>query len=110
MAAMNPVLQGRAPSRNIHLSPSVATPRPALTAQAGTYPLCYNSPALDASEHDMATQTLGYEQVNERLGDLTAAVKELRGELHREIRMLYFFIGGSWVTLMGTMLGLYLTR
>ena len=51
-----------------------------------------------------------YEQVDERLGELTAAVKDLRSEMHREIRMLYLFIGGSWVTLMATMLGLYLAR
>ena len=62
------------------------------------------------TEHRVSRLEGAYEQVNERLGDLTAAVKELRGELRREIRMLYFFIGGSWVTLMGTMLGLYLTR
>ena len=51
-----------------------------------------------------------YEQVDERLGELTAAVKDLRSEMHREIRMLHLFIGGSWVTLMATMLGLYLAR
>ena len=49
-------------------------------------------------------------QVDERLGELTSAVKDLRSEMHREIRMLYLFIGGSWVTLMATMLGLYLAR
>ncbi len=44
-----------------------------------------------------------YEQVNERLGGLSQSVSDL----HREIRALYLFIGGSWVTLMATMIGLY---
>ncbi len=44
-----------------------------------------------------------YEQVNERLGGLAQSVSDL----HREIRTLYLFIGGSWVTLMATMIGLY---
>lgn len=44
-----------------------------------------------------------YEQVNERLGGLSQSVSDL----HKEIRTLYLFIGGSWVTLMATMIGLY---
>ena len=75
-----------------------------------------------------------YEQVDQRLGDLTAAVVALRQELRQEMseghtalrqemnhqisdlrsemnsrfNNLYLFAGGAWVTTVGLIIGLYL--
>ena len=44
-----------------------------------------------------------YEQVNERLNDLTQAVNSLRNSI-------FIMMGGMWVTTMGAIIGLYVTR
>ena len=60
-----------------------------------------------------------YEQVDRRLSDLNSAIESLRtdmraeiGELRRDMdrnfTTLLFFVGGSWVTMMATMIGLFL--
>ena len=58
-----------------------------------------------------------YEQVNERLNDLTQAVASLRAEissLRAELGSLrnsiFMMMGGMWVTTMGAIIGLYVTR
>ncbi len=56
-----------------------------------------------------------YEQVDRRLSDLNGGIESvrsevstLRQEMDRKLTALVLFMGGSWVTLMGTIIGLYL--
>ena len=44
-----------------------------------------------------------YEQVSERLNDLTQAVNSLRNSI-------FIMMGGMWVTTMGAIIGPYVTR
>ena len=55
-----------------------------------------------------------YEQVDRRLSDLNGSVESLRSEIgtlrqdmDRKLTAMVLFMGGSWVTLMGTIIGLY---
>ena len=45
-----------------------------------------------------------YEQVNERLNDLTQSMNSLRSEMNSRINNLYIIIGGSWASLMGAII------
>ena len=51
-----------------------------------------------------------YEQVNERLNDLTQAVASLRAEISSLRNNMFVMMGGMWVTTMGAIIGLYVTR
>ena len=44
----------------------------------------------------------------ERIGDLVHQVEGLRTEMNAHIRTMYLMLGGSWVTLMATIIGLNL--
>ncbi|MCY4450167.1 MAG: hypothetical protein OXE02_15125 [Chloroflexi bacterium] len=44
----------------------------------------------------------------ERIGDLVQQVEGLRSEMNAHIRTIYLMLGGSWVTLMATIVGLNL--
>lgn len=44
----------------------------------------------------------------ERIGDLVQQVEGLRTEMNVHIRTMYLMLGGSWVTLMATIIGLNL--
>ena len=56
-----------------------------------------------------------YEQVDRRLDDMNlsiervwAEVNSLRNEMNSRINNLYILIAGSWITLMGAIIGLYI--
>ncbi len=56
-----------------------------------------------------------YEQVDRRLDDMNlsiervwAEVNSLRNEMNSRINNLYILIAGSWITLMGATIGLYI--
>ncbi len=55
-----------------------------------------------------------YEQVNSRLDDLNQSMNALRtdmtskfAEVNSRINTLYVILAGSWVTMMGAIIGLY---
>lgn len=81
-----------------------------------------------AAEDRLSRLEGAYEQMDKRMADQTAATSalaakvdalgaELRqelqsqiSELRREIRSLYFFVGGAWVSLAALVVGLYFAR
>ena len=81
-----------------------------------------------AAEDRLSRIKGAYEQMDKRMADQTAATSalaakvdalgaELRqelqtqvSELRREIRSLYFFVGGAWVSLAALVVGLYFAR
>lgn len=70
-----------------------------------------------AAEDRLSRLEGAYEQMDKRMADQTAAtsalaakVDALGAELRREIRSLYFFVGGAWVSLAALVVGLYFAR
>ncbi len=81
-----------------------------------------------AAEDRLSRLEGAYEQVDKRMAEQTMATAalaakvdalgaELRqelqtqvSELRREIRALYFFVGGAWVSLAALVVGLYFAR
>ncbi len=56
-----------------------------------------------------------YEQVDKRLDDMNLSIdrlwdeiNNLRTEMNSRINNLYILIAGSWITLMGAIIGLYI--
>ena len=49
-----------------------------------------------------------YEQVDRRLDDLGRSVNSLRAEMNSRFNNLYILLGGSWVTIMVAIVGLYI--
>lgn len=56
-----------------------------------------------------------YEQVDKRLDDMNLSIdrlwdeiNNLRTEMNSRINNLYILISGSWITLMGAIIGLYI--
>ena len=48
-----------------------------------------------------------YEQVDQRLNDISQALNSFRNEVNRRINNLYILFFGGWVTIMAAIIGLY---
>lgn len=73
--------------------------------------------AMQQMEQRVSRLEGAYEQVNERLNDLTQAVTSLRGDfnsLRTELssfrNAVFIALSGMWLSVMGAVVGLYLTR
>lgn len=73
------------------------------------------SQAQPKTEERLSRLEGGYEQVNERLNDLTQAINSLRSEVSSEVNSfraevnarfnnMYIIMGGSWVSLMAAII------
>ena len=67
--------------------------------------------AQPTAEERLSRLEGGYEQVNERLNDLTQAINSLRSEIsgfraevNARFNNLYIIMGGSWVSLMAAVI------
>lgn len=68
------------------------------------------------TEQQESQQTQGaYEQVDRRLDDVNLSIERvwteasnIRTEMNSRINNLYILIAGSWITLMGAIIGLYI--
>ena len=60
--------------------------------------------AQPTAEERLSRLEGGYEQVNERLNDLTQAINSLRSETNARFNNLYIIMGGSWVSLMAAVI------
>ena len=49
-----------------------------------------------------------YEQVDRRLDELSRSIESLRAEMNNRFNNVYVLIGGSWVTIMVAIIGLYI--
>ena len=49
-----------------------------------------------------------YEQVDKRLDDMNLSIDRLRAETNSRFNNLYIMTAGSWITLMGAIIGLYI--
>ena len=49
-----------------------------------------------------------YEQVDRRLDELSRSIESLRTEMNNRFNNVYVLIGGSWVTIMVAIIGLYI--
>ena len=56
--------------------------------------------AQPTTEERLSRLEGAYEQVNERLNDLTQAINSLRSETNARFNNMYIIMGGSWVSLM----------
>ena len=60
-------------------------------------------------QHERISRLEGaYEQVDKRLDDMNLSIDNLRTEMNSRINNLYILIAGSWITLMGAIIGLYI--
>ena len=60
-------------------------------------------------QHERISRLEGaYEQVDKRLDDMNLSIDSLRTEINSRINNLYILIAGSWITLMGAIIGLYI--
>lgn len=60
-------------------------------------------------QHERISRLEGaYEQVDKRLDDMNLSIDSLRTEMNSRINNLYILIAGSWITLMGAIIGLYI--
>ena len=48
-----------------------------------------------------------YEQVDQRLNDISQALNSFRNEVNSRINNLYILFFGGWVTIMAAIIGLY---
>ena len=60
--------------------------------------------AQPAAEERLSKLEGAYEQVNERLNDLTQAINSLRSETNARFNNMYIIMGGSWVSLMAAII------
>lgn len=74
-----------------------------------------------AAEDRLSRLEGAYEQMDRRMADQTAATTalsakvdalgaELRREIRADLRSLYLFVGGAWVSLAALVVGLYFAR
>ena len=49
-----------------------------------------------------------YEQVDRRLDEPSRSIESLRTEMNNRFNNVYVLIGGSWVTIMVAIIGLYI--
>ncbi len=74
-----------------------------------------------ASEDRLSRLEGAFEQMDRRMADQTAATTalsakvdalgaELRREIRADLRSLYLFVGGAWVSLAALVVGLYFAR
>lgn len=60
-------------------------------------------------QHERISRLEGaYEQVDKLLDDMNLSIDSLRTEINSRINNLYILIAGSWITLMGAIIGLYI--
>ncbi len=60
--------------------------------------------AQPTTEERLSRLEGAYEQVNERLNDLTQAVNSLRSDTNARFNNMYIIMGGSWVSLMAAII------
>ena len=60
--------------------------------------------AQPAAEERLSKLEGAYEQVNERLNNLTQAINSLRSETNTRFNNMYIIMGGSWVSLMAAII------
>ena len=60
-----------------------------------------------ATEEQRVSRLEGaYEQVDSRLDEMSRSIEALRAEMNSRFNNMIILMGGSWVTIMGTIIGL----